>query len=123
MPYEIFVLNGSKELELATKLDEETVLLEDDTTTSDELAPSTEDDTATAMLDDDLTPPTLEDVRVCAMDDIEPELTLAALDPPATELLSPLNDDDEVAPEELLGAVELSVQETSANDAAIARNA
>ena len=50
---------------------------------------------------------------------LEDDKFTTALDPPATELLSPLTDEDDV---ELLGAVELSKQETSASDAVRARS-
>jgi len=57
----------------------------------------------------------LEDERTCVTDD-----DTAALELPATELLSTLTEDD--LPE-LFGAVELSLQETSATVAATAKKA
>ena len=104
---------GLKELELAGLLEleelrtilddegaseEETALLEEDTTAPDEFAPTPfADDCATAIEDET---PTTDD-------------------PPTTELLDSIVVDD--VPE-FLGAVEFSKQETSASDAARASN-
>ena len=74
----------TEELETTTTDEEETALLEDDATASDELDAFTLEDCATAIED-----------------------------PPATELLSPLTEEDEI-----LGAVELEPQETRASVAA-----